>query len=189
MPSEFDSLWVIEPLGKSHNRSDFSCGHDTLDRYLKEQASQDAKRRVAAPFVLTLRDEHKTVVGYYTLSALSIELRDLPEDVSKKLPAYPLVPVTLLGRLAVDVRYRGKGAGEFLLSDALKRAFTQSSQIAAAAVVVDAIDEKAAAFYRHFDFTDFPNKPDRLFITMKTITDIFARKVGDGVSKTMESSQ
>jgi len=175
MPSEFDSLWVIEPLTKSHNRTSFSCGNETLDRYLKEQASQDLRRRVAAPFILTLNHDHKTIVGYYTLSAFSVNLQDLPDDVRKKLPAYPLVPVTLLGRLAVDVRYRGKGAGEFLLSDALERAFTQSSQIAAAAVVVDAIDEKAAAFYRHFDFTDFPDKPGRLFITMKTIVDIFTR--------------
>jgi len=175
MPSEFDARWGIEPLGKSHNRGDFSCGSDTLDRYLKEQASQDARRRVAAPFVLTLSHDHKTIVGYYTLSALSIELRDLPEGVSKKLPAYPLVPVTFLGRLAVDVRYRGKGAGEFLLSNALERALAQSSQIGATAVVVDAIDEKAAAFYRHFDFSEFPNKPERLFLTMKSIADIFMR--------------
>src|SRR6185437_6050492 len=178
MPSEFDALWVIEPLGKAHNRAGFSCGHDTLDRYLKEQASQDAKRRVAAPFVLTLSDDHKTIIGYYTLSALSIELRDLPEEVNKKLPAYPLIPVTLLGRLAVDARYRRKGAGEFLLSNALERALAQSSQIGATAVVVDAIDEKAAAFYRHFDFSDFPDKPGRLFITMKTIVDIFTRGEG-----------
>lgn len=175
MPSEFDSLWVIEPLGKSHNRAGFSCGKEPLDRYLKEQASQDAKRRVAAPFILTLNNDRKTIVGYYTLSALSVNLQDLPEEVSKKLPAYPLVPVTLLGRLARDSRYRGKGAGEFLLSDALQRALTQSSQIAAAAVVVDAIDGEAAAFYRHFNFTDFPNNPDRLFITMRTIADIFAK--------------
>lgn len=175
MPSEFDSLWVIEPLGNSHNRADFFCGKEPLDRYLKEQASQDARRRVAAPFILTLNNDHKTIIGYYTLSALSVNLQDLPEEVSKKLPAYPLVPVTLLGRLAVDSRYNGKGSGEFLLSDALQRAFTQSSQIAAAAVVVDPIDEEAASFYRHFDFRDFPNKPDRLFITMKTIADIFTR--------------
>ncbi len=175
MPSEFDSLWVIEPLGKSHNRVSFSCGYETLDRYLKEQASQDARRRVAAPFILTLNNDHKTVVGYYTLSALSVNLQDLPEDITKKLPAYPLVPVTLLGRLAIDLGHRGNGAGEFLLSDALERALTQSSQIAAAAVVVDAIDEKSAGFYRHFDFLDFPDKLGRLFIPMKTIADIFTR--------------
>lgn len=175
MPSEFDALWVIEPLGKSHNRASFSCGKEPLDRYLKEQAGQDAKRRVAAPFILTLNNDHTTIVGYYTLSALSVNLQDLPEDIIKKLPAYSLVPVTLLGRLAVDVRYRGKGAGEFLLSNALERALAQSSQIGATAVVVDAIDEQAATFYRHFNFIDFPNKPDRLFITMKTIADILTR--------------
>lgn len=84
-----------------------------------------------------------------------------------------MVPVRLLGRLAVDHRYSGQGAGEFLLVDALQRAFTQSSQIAAAAVVVDALDEVAAAFYRHFGFIPLPDQPRRLFLPMKTIADMF----------------
>lgn len=167
--------WFVEPLGKQHNRSGFSCGNEVLDRYLKEQAGQDARRRVAAPFILTQKSDRKTIVGYYTLSAFGVDLQDLPEDVIKKLPAYPVVPVTLLGRLVVDPRYRGRGVGEFLLADALQRAFTQSSQIAAAAVVVDAIDEQAARFYRHFGFIPFPDKPSRLFLPMKTISDLFRR--------------
>ena len=167
------SSWIIEPLGKQHNRADFSCGRETLDRYLKKQAGQDARRRVAAPFILTQKSDSKTIVGYYTLSACGVELDDLPADIAGKLPGYPVVPVTLLGRLAVDHRYSGQGAGEFLLVDALQRAFTQSSQIAAAAVVVDALDEVAAAFYRHFGFIPLPNQPRRLFLPMKTIADMF----------------
>ena len=167
--------WIVEPLGKAHDRLSFSCGYEALDRYLREQASQDARRRVAAPFVLVQESERKTIVGYYTLSALGIDLHDLPDNVIKKLPSYPVVPVTLLGRLAVDLQYRGQGAGEFLLVDALLRAYTQSSQIAAAAVVVDAIDEQAARFYRHFGFTPFPDKPTRLFIPMKTVVELFSR--------------
>lgn len=97
----------------------------------------------------------------------------MPDEIIKKLPAYPIVPVTLLGRLALDQQYKGQGLGEFLLIDALKRALKQSSQIAAAAVVVDAMDEKAAGFYRHFEFMDFPDKPGRLFLPMKTIGAIF----------------
>ena len=167
--------WIVEPLGKAHDRLSFSCGYEALDRYLREQASQDARRRVAAPFVLVQESERKAVVGYYTLSALGIDLHDLPDNVIKKLPSYPVVPVTLLGRLAVDLQYRGQGAGEFLLVDALLRAYTQSSQIAAAAVVVDAIDEQAARFYRHFGFTPFPNKPTRLFLPVKTVAELFDR--------------
>ncbi len=166
-------VWIVEPLGKMHDRAEFSCGNERLDRYLRDQATQDARRRVAAPFVLLRAAAPKTVIGYYTLSAFGITLHDLPADVIKKLPSYPVVPVTLLGRLAVDRHYRGQGAGEFLLVDALQRAYRQSSQIAAAAVVVDAIDEQASRFYRHFGFTPFPDKPGRLFIPMKTIVELF----------------
>lgn len=174
MPPESEpSPWLVEPLGKHHNRAAFSCGNDTLDRYLKEQAGQDARRRVAAPFVLVARDDPKTILGYYTLSSFGIDLEDLPEDVARKLPSYPVVPVTLLGRLAVDRRHRGQGIGEFLLMDALRRAVVQSSQIAAAAVVVDAIDDQARRFYQHFGFILFPDHPARLFLPMKTIADLF----------------
>lgn len=167
MPGERDL--IVEPISKHHNRGDFSCGYDTLDQYLQKQATQDARRMVAAPFILVQERDRKTVIGYYTLSAFGISLQDLPDEVVKKLPAYPIVPVTLLGRLALDQRYKGQGLGEFLLIDALKRALKQSSQIAAAAVVVDAMDENAAGFYRHFEFMDFPDKPGRLFLPMKTI--------------------
>lgn len=164
---------IVEPIGKHHNRADFSCGNEALDHYLKQQATQDARRMVAAPFILTQESDRKTIVGYYTLSAFGVSLQDLPDEVIKRLPAYPVVPVTLLGRLAIDQRYKGQRLGEFLLIDALKRALKQSSQIAAAAVVVDAIDEKAASFYRHFEFMDFPDKPGRLFLPMKTIANLF----------------
>lgn len=171
MSAEHDLL--VEPLGKHHNRTDFLCGYDALDQYLKKQATQDARRMVAAPFILTRESARKTIVGYYTLSAFGVSLQDLPNEIVKKLPAYPVVPVTLLGRLAIDQRYKGQRLGEFLLIDALKRALKQSSQIAAVAVVVDAIDEKAAGFYRHFEFMDFPDKPGRLFLPMKTIANLF----------------
>ena len=169
------AAWIVEPLGNVHDRPSLSCGSEVLDRYLREQASQDARRWVAAPLVLVHESDRKTIIGYYTLSALGIDLHDLPDNVIKKLPSYPVVPVTLLGRLAVDQHYTGQGAGEFLLVDALLRAYTQSSQIAAAAVVVDAIDEQAARFYRHFGFTQFPDMPTRLFLPMKTVTELFGR--------------
>ncbi len=169
------TAWSVEPIWKAHDHPSLSCGSEVLDRYLREQASQDARRRVAAPFVLVHESDRKTIIGYYTLTALGIDLHDLPDSVIKKLPSYPVVPVTLLGRLAVDQHYTGQGAGEFLLVDALLRACTQSSQIAAAAVVVDAIDEQAARFYRNFGFTQFPDMPTRLFLPMKTVTELFGR--------------
>jgi GNAT superfamily N-acetyltransferase len=167
------SPWLVEPLGRQHDRAAFACGNEVLDRYLKEIASQDARRLVAAPFVLVATTAPKTILGYYTLSAFGIDLGSLPTEVSRKLPAYPIVPATLLGRLAVDQRYGKQGIGEFLLMDALHRAYVQSAQIAAVAVVVDAADAPAARFYRHFDFITLPDRPDRLFLPMKTIAALF----------------
>src|SRR5712672_467752 len=104
-----------------------------------------------------MRSAGKTaVLGYYTLSSFGIDAGVLPPDVAKKLPRYPLIPATLLGRLAVDEKHHGEGTGEFLLMDALHRSLEQSVQIAAAAVVVEAIDERAARFYQHFGFIPFP---------------------------------
>src|ERR1700678_3680557 len=163
------STWVVEPLGSEHNREDFSCGNATLDRYLKEQASQDLRRGCATPFVLSPGANQSAIPGYYTLSSYGIDTGELPLDVARKLPRYPLIPATLLGRLAVDTRHQGEGIGEFLLIDALHRCLTQSVQIAAAAVVVEAIDDRAAQFYRHFGFTPFPSSAGRLFILTKTV--------------------
>lgn len=172
-PASGKSPWLVERLGKQHDRTAFACGNEVLDHYLKEIASQDARRLVAAPFVAVVSTAPKNILGYYTLSAFGIDLSSLPTDVARKLPAYPVVPATLLGRLAVDQRHRGQGIGEFLLMDALHRAYGQSSQIAAVAVVVDAIDAQAVRFYRHFNFMPFPDTPDRLFLPMKTIGTAF----------------
>lgn len=164
--------WLIEPLARRHDRAGFSCGKPPLDLYLRNQAGQDARRRVAAPFV-AVEGESPVVLGYYTLSAFGIDLGDLPEETARRLPRYPVVPATLLGRLAVDRSVRGRGLGEFLLIDALRRALEQSATIAAAAVVVDAIDEEAGRFYAHFDFIPFPERRDRLFLPMKSVERLF----------------
>jgi GNAT superfamily N-acetyltransferase len=111
--------------------------------------------------------------GYYTLSSYGINVGELPIAVAKKLPRYPLIPATLLGRLAVDRSFQQQGMGEFLLMDALRRALLQSVEIAAAAVVVDAIDEGAIRFYGHFGFVTFPAINNRLFLPMKAVGDLF----------------
>ena len=126
------------------------------------------------PFVLIPSAGESAVLGYYTLSSFGIDAGVVPPDVAKKLPRYPLIPASLLGRLAVDERRHGKGIGEFLLMDALHRSLAQSFQIAAAAVVVEAIDERAARFYQHFGFIPFPTITGRLFIMMKTVKQLFA---------------
>ncbi len=167
------SEWVIEPLRDDHNRADFSCGNASLDRYLKEQAGQDLRRVCAMPFVLAPKRDDSSILGCYTLSSYGIDVGELPPDMVKKLPRYPLIPATLLGRLAVDRRYQGQGVGEFLLMDALHRALVQSFEIAAATVVVDAIDAGAAKFYQHFGFVVLPSMAGRLFLPMKAVAGLF----------------
>ncbi|MGQ0457779.1 MAG: GNAT family N-acetyltransferase [Hyphomicrobium sp.] len=167
-----NTSWPIEPLGK-HDRAVFLCEEESLTRYLKEQASQDAKRRVAAPFVAVTEDDRKTVVGYYTLSATNVELKDVPDNLARQLPRYPLVPATLLGRLARDQSLKGMGLGEFLLLDAIHRAVAHSTEIASAAIIVDAINAKAVSFYKHFNFMTLADRPDRLFLPMATAAKLF----------------
>ena len=174
MPGERrETRYRVETLGKQHERSGFSCGSPPLDRYLKTQAGQDARKRVAAPFVLC-EGEAQAVLGYYTLSAISVDIGDWPEDVANKLPRYPVVPATLMGRLAIQQRLQGQGAGDYLLMNALYRSLQASRQVAAVAVIVDVKDERAAAFYRHYEFTRFRHRLDRLYLPMGIIEKLFA---------------
>jgi GNAT superfamily N-acetyltransferase len=133
------------------------------------QAGQDARKNIAAPFVLILPDG--TVAGYYTLSSTAIHLAELPEKTARKLPRYPLLPATLLGRLAVDRHHQGKGYGRFMLADALFRALR--SEIASFAVIVDAKDENARRFYQRESFLSLPDQPMKLFLPMADIAQLF----------------
>jgi predicted GNAT family N-acyltransferase len=162
--------YLIEPLGSHHNRAAFCCGIEPLDVYFKRQAGQEARKRIAAPFVL-LDKSSNTVAGYYTLSSIGINVGELPPEVTKKFPKYPILPATLLGRLAVDKKYQGKKLGEILLMDALYRSL--KNEIASMTVVVDAKDDQACSFYEHYEFIRFPNFTNRLFLTMSTIEKIF----------------
>lgn len=162
----------IVPLEKGHDRSAFDCGNEDLNRYLKQQARQDAEKYAAAPFVL-VESAAPIVRGYYTLSSSLIPLDELPADLAKKLPRYDNLPVTLLGRLARDKTIPDKGVGEFLLLDALHRSLQNAQQIASMAVVVDAKDEQAERFYKHFNFLPFQLTPLRLFLPMKQIEKLF----------------
>lgn len=159
----------MEPLAPHHDRSGFDSGVEALDRYFRIQAGQDARKHIAAPFVLL--DEQDRVLGYYTLSATSIALAELPAAETRRLPRYPVLPATLLGRLAVDRRVQGQGHGLFLLADALHRALR--SEIASFAVVVDAKDTGAARFYQREGFLALPEQPLKLFLPMASLTKPF----------------
>jgi GNAT superfamily N-acetyltransferase len=164
-----DGSLRIEALGSHHDRNSFVSGVEPLDRYFRSQAGQDARKNVAAPFVLVLPDG--AIGGYYTLSATGVKLTEFPVDIMHKLPRYPLVPATLLGRLAVDRRQQSKGYGRFLLADALYRAAL--SDIASFAVIVEAKDDSARGFYERESFLALPDQPMKLFRPMTDIRRLF----------------
>lgn len=165
--TEFQNL-IIEPLATTHVRSAFNCDVEALDRYIHKQARQDVKRRISRVFVAILPDDVKKIIGYYSLSTLSIELSQLPEELARKLPKHP-VPAALIGRLAVGKTAQGHGVGKMLLVDAVKRTLTVSDQIAIYAMVVDAVNDNAAGFYEQFGFTRLSDDRPRLFLPLKSI--------------------
>ena len=155
---------VVEPLGKPLDRKTFSCGLPELDRYLSRQAGQDVRRRIARVFVCTAADGD-AVLGFYTFSALSIELSALPEELSRKLPLHP-VPCVLLGRLAVDRSVHGHGVGRMLLADAVRRVVTAGETVAMYAMIVDAANDDAKRFYEGFGFMPVADGPMQLFLPL-----------------------
>jgi GNAT superfamily N-acetyltransferase len=142
----------VEPLGKQHDRSAFSCGVESLDLYLKTQAAQDMRRKANAVFVMVRSDVPAKIVGYFTLCAFTLSQGTVPEAARKHIPRYPLVSATLIGRLAVDRQYQGQGIGAALLARALRKAYENASVVGSSMIVVDAIDEQAAGFYESHGF-------------------------------------
>ena len=162
--------FAIEPFGQHHDRQGFNCGNEPLDRYFKERIRKDVEAGVAAAFVMA---DGPSVLGYYTLSSHNVKRESLPEEVIKKLklPRYPFIPATLMGRLAVDLRYRGQRIGETLLVDGLRRSCVNAEQVASFAVMVDA-KEDAVEFYRRYGFIQLPGS-NQMFLPMKTVRDLF----------------
>jgi GNAT superfamily N-acetyltransferase len=172
LASRQDETLRFEALHPAHDRSGFSCGVPALDTYLRERANQDAQRHVASTFVLL--GDSSVVLGYYTLSQQVISLEDVPSELSKKLPKYPLLPAILVGRLAVDGRRQGGGLGSLLLMDALLRSWQTAQTVASCAVRVDATDDKAQDFYLRHDFLPFPNERLKLSFPMADLDRLFA---------------
>lgn len=163
---------VVEPLSKIHDRGSFECGKPALDDYLARRATQDSKRGVATAFVL-LHEGSPDVIGYHTLSMLSIALDELPPEVQKRLPRYPEIPAALIGRLAVHRDHQGRGLGEHLLFDAFIKIHEATRRTAACAVIMDPIDSDAQAFYEPYGFR--PLAETRLFLPMATVRDLLRK--------------
>jgi ribosomal protein S18 acetylase RimI-like enzyme len=163
--------WQIGRLERSHERAAFCCGKAPLDDFLRALVSQYEKRKLGRTYVAT-RPGEKQVLGYYTLASAAIAFPALPPAAAKKLPKHP-VPAVLLARLAVDASTQGQGLGEELLLDALHRSLALSAQLGIHAVVVDAIDEQAKAWYLKYGFLPLLDDPMHLYLPIGSIEDGF----------------
>jgi predicted GNAT family N-acyltransferase len=164
--------YLTKILDSLADRKSFCCGNASLDHYIHEQVGQDIRRKLAVCFIVTDNENH--IKGYYTLSNDSIPMDELPEEYKMKFPkSYIHLPVTLLGRLAVDQKYQGSGLGKLLLIDALKRSYEVSlKSIGSLAVVVSPLDAEVENFYQKYGFVKLPDS-GKMFLSMKTIAQLF----------------
>lgn len=155
----------ILPLTGSHNRQGFDCGTPVLNDWLSQVARQHQDKGLSNTFVAILEDDPKRICGYYALTLTEVDRRHLPEAYRKKLPKR--IPGIRLGRLAVDQRYQGKRLGELLLMDVISRARRIHQEAGVVGLFVDALDERAAGFYRHFGFMETPDNSLMLFLLVE----------------------
>ena len=164
MPPQFQ-IEILNPA--IHRREEFACESPALTEFFRTRARKEAKSRTSACFVLVPVADPGQIVGYYTLSATSIELEELPVELTRKLPRYPRLPATLLGRLARALTFKGQGIGDLLMVDALKRSYENSTVTGSVAVGVDPKDVPAAKFYGTFGFQ--PLDEQKMFLPMKAV--------------------
>lgn len=155
----------LEPLSDDHERAAFDCGQTDLNRYFQTQVTQDIRRHLTNCFV-EMEEASGDLAGYYTLASASVPTPDLPPAETKRLPRYPSLPAVRIGRLAVDLRFHRRGLGAALLADAVVR--TLNAPPAAYTLLVDAKDERGAAFYRHHGFLPLSSQPRTLFLPLAT---------------------
>jgi GNAT superfamily N-acetyltransferase len=160
-----DASVRIEALGANHDRKSFACGNATLDRYIREQATQDIRRGIASVFVAVGVDQPARILGYFTLSAESVAPANLPTETAKKLPRIP-IPAALIGRLAIDREFQRRRLGSILLADAIQKAIAAADTVAMTVVVVDPIDDAARAFYAAFGFISLQGPERRMFLAL-----------------------
>lgn len=161
--------FAIEPLSKSHDRVAFASGNDRIDQYFRSAVSQDVRRNYASCFV-AVEVATGLVAGFYTLSAASVPLTDIPGDLARKLPRYPTVPAVLIGWLARHSAFAGQGLGGALLIDAIRT--VAAAPIGAHAIFADAIDDEAARFYAAFGFIPLLHRPRTLYLPIAMATQL-----------------
>jgi predicted GNAT family N-acyltransferase len=168
------SQFITTPLASHHDRAAFACGQPSLDNYLRDRATPDAKGLSTITFVLVDETDQRTIQGYYSLSSTSVEFGAVPDGIVKKLriSKHRVISATLLGRLAVSTTMQGRGSGELLLFDALKRAYVAAQQVGGAFIIVHALDENAERFYKKYGFLAFADVPRGLFLPTATVADV-----------------
>lgn len=156
------------PFDRNAHRVDqFSCGEASLDRWLIAYAGRNQQRDAARTFVTTEPDSK--VAGYYTLVAAQVEHEQATSTVRQGLSRHFPIPVALIARLAITAQHQGTGLGRSLLLDALIRILRASDQLAVRAVIVDALDDRAASFYRYFGFSPSPLAPQTLMTSLNAV--------------------
>lgn len=158
----------VDVLSPHHDRDGFACGVDSLDRYLRTQASQDVRRKANGVFIMAENERPEAILGYYTLCAAALPQGDVPEAARKHIPRYPQVSATLIGRLAVSLTRQGEGLGAILLADAVQRAYLSAATVGSSMLVVDALDDRAVAFYVAHGLVRLPDSW-RLILPMRAI--------------------
>jgi predicted GNAT family N-acyltransferase len=148
-----------------HDRAGFACGEPELDAYLAHFAVQHVRKGVSSVYVLVESDQPDKVLGYYSLSAAQVDVAQLSASHRKKLPRYP-VPCFRMGRLACRLDQRGTGLGRLLMGCAVERCLQARKQVAAMALLVDAKNTQAAAFYMHYGFTSCTDSPLTLYLPL-----------------------
>lgn len=169
MTDHVDSL-QIEPLSQAHQRDRFDCGNPSLNEYLQRYARQNDQKNLTKTFVAV--DDDSRALGYYSISSSSVEFEELPSDIAKVLPRYP-VPAALIGKFATDRTIQGQGLGARLLIDALQRIISISEDMGIMIVIVDAIDQDAKEFYLHYGFLELVGHDMKLFLPIETIRQLF----------------
>lgn len=164
--------WQIEPLMAAHDRRAFACGYSWLDAYLRQHALRNQEAGYGRTFV-AVSSASNLVRGYFTLSMSAVSFEKLPDSLSARMPKYPM-PVAHIGCLAVASDMQGVGLGRLLITEAFKKILAATEVVAAQAIEVRAIDEKAADWYARYGFTPFRDTPLHLFLPMATARMIVA---------------
>ena len=154
-----------EPINKSHDIGEFNCGINSLDHWLKARALKNEKNNASRSYVVT---HNEIVVGYYSLATGSIESSEVPGRIKRNMPSP--IPIMILGRLAVDIKYQDKKLGKGLLKDAVLKTIFISEQVGLKGLLVHALNDNARYFYKAHGFIEMPHNPLKLILPIANKT-------------------